>query len=137
MPIFDGLYGQNGVLRSGNTLVPFTPVPVDEIDVSDLNDAGVVVGYSGSNGFYYDGTYHQIGTFGGGFSIGSGVNAYNEIVGRTSDSAENLLPFLLKDGSMYNLAANLQSQLSSYIQLQIAWDINDRGVRALSCSGHF
>jgi probable HAF family extracellular repeat protein len=79
-----------------------------------INSKGQVTGYAqdanfATRAFFYDGAMHDLGTLGGSFSVGNGINADGRIVGY-SDTGSEIHAFLY-DGSMRDLGT-LSSGLS-------------------------
>ena len=88
----------------------------------DINDSGHIVGYyvpaTGiEHAFLYNGTFHDLGTFGGNDSIAYGINSSGKVVGYAEVLGNQKHAFLY-DGTMHDLG-----QLSG--DETIPYDIND------------
>ncbi len=87
----------------------------------DIGDSGQVTGLAGSHAFLYSGgVMHDIGTLGGDYSEGWGVNASGHVVGEAGPGSGPRHAFLYRDGVMTDLGV-LEGDSS------IAMDINNAG----------
>jgi probable HAF family extracellular repeat protein len=96
-----------------------------------INDAGVVVGYSGApNGRYHafryeNGVMSDLNTLGGGNSLADDINSSGVIVGNADTSTFQTHAFVYKDGVMTDLAPFLTPLgITGFSE---ALGINDRG----------
>lgn len=99
----------------------------------DINDTGLIVGFSGASAFFYsNGTMQDIGSLGGTVTYASSINNSGQIVGEslTSDPNPNVYPYVYEDnrraflynnGSMQNLGTLAEDTFSA------AYSINDNG----------
>ena len=87
--------------------LPFLHAGDEDISAQAINDAGVVVGFSGhaprgagdrarGRGFVWqpDGTMREIGTFGGDYSAARDINNRGEVIGQATDAFGNSLAFI-------------------------------------------
>lgn len=99
----------------------------------DINDSGLIVGFSGASAFLYsNGSMQDIGSLGGTVTYASSINNSGQIVGEslTSDPNPNVYPYVYEDnrraflysnGSMQNLGTLVEDTFSA------AYSINDNG----------
>ncbi|MEO7718946.1 MAG: PEP-CTERM sorting domain-containing protein [Capsulimonas sp.] len=78
------------------------------------NVAGTSYGPSGSHGFFYNGSLHDVGTFGGNSSEALGINNLNQVVGFAA-KPDNYSEAFMYDGSLHDLGRGA------------AFGINDQG----------
>lgn len=100
---------------------------------TDLNESGVVVGFSTTNtgaehAFAYDGTQMQdLGALDGSRSWAYGVNDSGQVVGMLNAADDSLRPFLFERGSMYDLNDLIVNPSDAATLPFSAYDINNFG----------
>jgi probable HAF family extracellular repeat protein len=125
----------SGAMVGGNTLRQgdsFSTIPgfctglFCEPYAEDINNKGTIVGtshtaFDGDHAFMYDGnTVTDLGALNGGASFANGINEWEQIVGRSSNSA-----FIYENGAMLDL--NTLIDPAEGWNLQEANDINESG----------
>ena len=81
---------------------------VDQATATSINNSGEIVGFSttlaGTHAFTAaGGVVRDLGTLGGSGSWAYGVNDSGQVVGGSLDDQEQFVPFLLDQGTLYNL----------------------------------
>lgn len=126
-----------GFLYSHGTVVDIGDLGSNYTVAADINDAGAIVGQTGSEAFIYEhGSMRSLGTLApGAESFALAINNRGQVVGWVEGEPQQLIPFLWEQGTMRDLRELVDPAFAwgSYTAVS---DINEAGqIIGMTCPG--